>query len=185
MIKTPRGLRWLQADRRTGVRLHAACDTTSYENGKHAGWRETFGVPASAGFICIGRLKAELQTDPAPGAHFQVRRHAAGGATTHENGGNRTIPEYLSSVLSVRSVAVFSGLSVAFSGQPRTDTDKTQIVPECKIHLGMSPSETGSAALSLKMELGPVCAKRLGLRQSPAAFATITQTKAPEAWRTP
>jgi len=37
---------------------------------------EAFGVPASAGFICIGRLKAGLQTDPAPGAHFQVSKPA-------------------------------------------------------------------------------------------------------------
>jgi len=32
---------------------------------------------------------------------------------------------------------------------------------------------------------GPVRAKRLGLRQSPAAFATVAQAKAPENWRTP
>jgi hypothetical protein len=39
--------------------------------------------------------------------------------------------------------------------------------------------------LDQKMAGGCVCAKRFGLRQSTAAFATNAPAKAPEDWRTP
>jgi len=152
------------------------------------GSREAFGVPASAGFICIGRLKAGLQTDPAPGAHFQVRLHAARGATTHENGGSRTIPEDFSSVTSVLSVAVVSVLSAAIF---RSVTAAEGPVPRA----AMSPAANGrgpASAATLRNHAG-ACPKsgetmrnlRMIWEPRPRASAAFVRTCFTESLRVP
>jgi len=62
--------------------------------------------------------------------------------------------------------------------------------PNERVRLGLLPPEAIAAAQARpssgqKMAVGCLRAKRLGLRQSPAAFASSAQAKAPEDWRSP